>query len=351
MTRQPVVGSIGVRAMLASFAALGLDAARIRRESGLDGVELEDPDLVLPAARLRAVWDAADRLWARPGLGLQAGQRAPMGACEVLDYLLLSSATLGDGLAQFAKYFAVAMRAATYEVVPRNADVLFALVWRVPPGGPLFQVRDFCLSAVAGRVAACGSCRPSRVELAGPALAPERDYVQVFGGDVALHASRDALAYRRDAWTARLSGSDEGLNRTLCRHAELLIERSRGAGADTLARKVRTEWLRGVRGGVPSIGEIASSLGMGPRTLQRQLGLEGTSYRALVEELRAGLAREYLGDRGLSIGEVAYLLGFSEPSAFTRAFRRWAGRSPQAFRAGGLPDLPLQDSTEDGSEG
>ena len=71
-----------------------------------------------------------------------------------------------------------------------------------------------------------------------------------------------------------------------------------------------------------------------PRTLQRRLREEGVGYAALVEEMRAKFAAEYLNDPSLSISEISYLLGFSEPSAFSRAFRRWTGKSPQTFRSG-----------------
>ncbi|HWO08502.1 MAG TPA: helix-turn-helix transcriptional regulator, partial [Polyangiaceae bacterium] len=77
---------------------------------------------------------------------------------------------------------------------------------------------------------------------------------------------------------------------------------------------------------------IARRLGLGERTLQRRLRDEGTSFAALLDEARAELARSYLGDSKLAIFEVAYLLGYSEPSAFNRAFRRWTGKSPREYR-------------------
>ncbi len=89
--------------------------------------------------------------------------------------------------------------------------------------------------------------------------------------------------------------------------------------------------------GLLPLDQVARNLGLGVRTLQRQLRSEGIGFAALVDEVRGTLAREYLQDRRLSVGEIAYLLGFSEPSAFSRAFRRWTGRSPQSLRAEGAP--------------
>jgi hypothetical protein len=142
----PVVGSIGLRVMLAAFGGLGLDAARIRSESSLDPCDLDDPDLLVPASRLYTMWEVAERRWARPALGLSAAAMVPVGAYEVLDYLILSSATIGDGLAQFAEYFGIATRTAAYEIHRRRRQVSFEMAWRIPPRGIMFQLRDHSLA-------------------------------------------------------------------------------------------------------------------------------------------------------------------------------------------------------------
>jgi AraC-like DNA-binding protein len=118
-------------------------------------------------------------------------------------------------------------------------------------------------------------------------------------------------------------------------HAELLLERLSGADDDVVER-VRGELLKAARVGMPGVADVARALGVGVRTLQRQLRAQGTNFGMLSDEVRVCLARQYLGDRVLTIAEIAYLLGFSEPSAFTRAFRRWTGTSPQRFRHAGV---------------
>jgi AraC-like DNA-binding protein len=87
-----------------------------------------------------------------------------------------------------------------------------------------------------------------------------------------------------------------------------------------------------VHGGDTRIESVSRELAMAPRTLQRKLDEEGLTYHALVEETRKAAAVRHLGDRRLSISEIAYLLGYSEPAAFHRAFKRWHGVSPQTFR-------------------
>jgi AraC-like DNA-binding protein len=320
--------------MLGGFARLGLDVERIRREAGVRESDLADPDGLLPSAALYAMWEVADRLWGRPGLGLSVAGRVPVGALEALDYLLSTGPTLGEGLTRLAEYFAVATRTARYEIHPRGGLVAYQIVWRIPPRGVMFQVRDYSLSAIAARAREASGRRPARVELAGPPLAKEAQYAAAFGAPVATRAGTNALLFAPDDWRAPLLRRDESLHRTLRRHADELLRRSEAAARETLAERVRAELLRATGVGLAPLGQIARGLGMGPRTLQRRLREEGEAFAALANGVRASLACEYLGDPGMSIGEVGYLLGFSEPSAFSRAFRHWTGKSPQAFRAG-----------------
>ncbi len=90
---------------------------------------------------------------------------------------------------------------------------------------------------------------------------------------------------------------------------------------------------RRLRGEVPPLALVASELAMSERSIQRGLREEETSYRQLVDEVRKDLALQHLARLGTSATDVAFLLGFSEPSAFTRAFRRWTGSSPTQFRS------------------
>ena len=321
-----------MRAILAAVAALGLDARRLEREAGLDPAAVADPDGRLPAEQFYRLFEMASRRWNSPGFGLVAGQAVPIGIYHVLDYLLLSASTLGEGLTDFSKYFAIATRTAAYEI-QREEDLFGCeMVWRIPPTGIMFDVRDWSLSAVLRRVREASGAVPARVEVAGPAMAPLADYERVFGAPTVLQGRWNVLWYTAQAWGAPMPRRDDWLRQTLRRHADLLLDRSLAASRESAGERVRREMLRRIRVGVPSVTDVARGLGVGARTLQRQLKQEGVGFATLADEVRQHLAREYLREGELTISEVAYLLGFSEPSAFTRAFRRWTGEGPQAFR-------------------
>lgn len=117
-------------------------------------------------------------------------------------------------------------------------------------------------------------------------------------------------------------------------HLESLLQ-SGDLAEMSLETQVVQEVAKLLSGGVPPLAEVATTLGMGTRTLQRRLSERGTSYQALVDEARRHLAQQLVGDRRYSLSEIAFLTGFSEQSAFTRAFKRWEGLSPRAFRQAG----------------
>lgn len=326
------VAATATRAMMAAFAALGLDAARIMAEAGVADGDLADPDGFVPAERFYRLWETAGREWGRPGLGLQVASRVPFGAYEVIDFLLRTSPTVGAAIAALAEYMAIATSTARYAIHEDDNRVACEMVWRIPPRGAMFQLRDYSLALVVGRVAHVSGRRPVEVEVTAPALAPARDYARAFGAPARLRASRNAAVYSRAAWEAPIPSREALLNQTLRRHARLLLDRRRAGDRDTIAGRVHARLLASSRVGLAPVGEVAAHLAMSARSLQRRLRDEGTSFEAIGRDVLASLAEAYLGDRGLSVSETAYLLGFSEPSAFSRAFRRWTGVTPRAFR-------------------
>ena len=332
VTRSDLLAATAVRVHLAAFERLGLTRAKIAAEAGLLDADILDPDALLPASRVFAVWESAEREWSRPALGLMAAGQVPFGACEVMDYLMASSATVADAVSQLGDYLALLTRATRFELHDRRDRPYCRMIWKIQPRDIMFHQRDFSLALAADRVFHLSGHRPVCVELLGPPLASARQYAGRFGTEVVLRAKRNALTYSRAAWTSALPARDQMLNRMLRRHAQLLLDRQPVSERATIAEQVRAALLRSSRVGIASIEDVARALATSPRTLQRRLRVEGVRFETISEDVRASLAQAYLGDPALSISEVAYLIGFSESSAFSRAFRRWTGRTPRVFR-------------------
>lgn len=150
-----------------------------------------------------------------------------------------------------------------------------------------------------------------------------------FGADI------DALGFSASQFDQANTVADAGMWRFFSEHLEQALARLEPD--DGIDRKVVLQIADTLSDGIPTIGAIASQLGMSARTLQRRLADRGRTFQVLVEEARRQLAEQLLASTRYSLAEVAFLTGFSEQSAFTRAFKRWAGETPRAYRLSRQP--------------
>jgi len=151
-----------------------------------------------------------------------------------------------------------------------------------------------------------------------------------FGCPVYFGTDRDALLVSYDTLNTPNQLGDKSISMFFDSHLE--AEVSKVKEEHTLEHQVRGEISRALSEGVPGISDVATSLGMSGRTLQRRLADHGYTFQVLVDESRRQLAERLLQQTDYSLAEVAFMTGYSEQSAFTRAFKRWAGQTPRSFR-------------------
>lgn len=151
-----------------------------------------------------------------------------------------------------------------------------------------------------------------------------------FGCPVHFESDRDALLVSSKTLQTPNKLGDESISRFFETHLETEI--SKLEDEISLDRQVRIQVSQSLSEGVPMLSDVAKRLGMSGRTLQRRLSERGYSYQTLVDESRRQLAKRLLRQTDFSLVEVAFMTGFSEQSAFTRAFKRWAGQTPRSFR-------------------
>ncbi|WP_242393268.1 AraC family transcriptional regulator [Anaeromyxobacter oryzisoli] len=330
---------VATRALVEACGRLGLDPDRLLARAGIERARLEDPDSRLEAGQADAVWREALLASGDPALALRAAEQTPFGAFRVLDYLGASGATVGEGLRRVAAYFPlVDPRAAL--AVEEEAGGAVSLVFRAVGGGALPpQAQEYTLAILASRVRQVTRApRPElgfRFTFSRPAHAAE--HARVLGVEPAYGAPVAALVLSRATWDAPTSGGDPRLLAALDEHARALL--GRASGGDGAARTRAAIWAE-LTGREPSLAAVARRLGTSPRTLQRRLEEEGTRFAAEVDRVRRERAESLLTAPDVAIAEVSWLVGFAEQSAFTRAFRRWTGTSPSAWRrehAGSVP--------------
>lgn len=291
---------------------------------------LNDPEARISVDAEQAVWAAALEATGDPTLPLRAAALVRGEDYRVLLWLGRHSPTVGEALSRVARWFSLVNRDVSLSVKPGATPALVFTVASLPAPLPRAAV-DYTLAVTTLRMreATSGALQLLRVDVPYPAPA-DRVAEGLFGCPVRHNSGRAALVCTPAGWQAPVPGADAALGRILEEHAALLVERI----------PANSDWLDDVEkaiaialpDGAPSVADAARGLGLGARTLQRRLGSRGLTYKEVLDGVRERLARMHLTDTSLSLAEVAFLLGFSDQSAFTRAFKRWTGRTPASVR-------------------
>lgn len=324
----PGTSAMSLAQMLQGMAAIGLDTDRIRAAAGVPRVETDGVGESVAIDVVVAVWRAAAQEFGRPTIGLHVGANVLSGA--LLDYLAATSSTMREALGHVVRYFALATRHVSWALRPRDTEGLwlFEHTFNRSAGPMAPALREFSVGLANARVREWGGT-PREIWLPHAPLGPLDEYRRVLGCPVHFERGCTGLAFD-DATLDRPSRrSDAQLLRFLSSHADQVLAQ---LPSDTSLRgRVHRAVATRLRDGEPDIGAVARALALSERSLQRRLREEGTSFRDIVETVRRQQADVYLGDRELSVSDVAYLLGYSEPGAFIRAFKRWTGRTPRAI--------------------
>jgi len=310
----------------------GIECSEMLAAAGLDEEQLRDTDQKVSGA---ALWRLSNFLAVRledPDLGIAVGSTARLGpGGGLIGYSVTHSRDLGQALRRLVRYSRIVAGASKLSLT----DCREGWRLRADEGSLLTALRPPLDDALAAVISACRQITgrdiaPVAVEFpyGRPAsLVAQRAH---FRARLVFDQRRAAIVFRRQDLELSLVAADEKLSTYLDRLADqelALLE-----VPDSLTERVRRVVWRDLADGSPSLEQVAADLGFGARTLQRRLREEETTFAAVVEEVRRRMAGGLLRSPELAIYEIAYMLGYSEPSTFYRAFRRWHGRSPEEVR-------------------
>lgn len=306
----------------------GLDLDAWLAAADLCRADLANVERRISVAQSEALAEAALDLTGDAALGLRVVERIGPGTADLFTYLAATSATGREAFERATRYASVS-----------GSDFRFALERE----GELLVCRTESATAPEGRVGIfAAEVSVGMLVKLGRIVAGDLPDTQVwFRHEAPDYADQYGRAFelpirfgqRCNALLGRHAGLDDPLPRadsTLCdlldRHAQALLDRV--PGSDSFSDRVRHRIANELASGDPTAEHVAEALGMSPRTLRRRLKDEGTSHQQILDDVRNELARSYLAEGRLGITEVAFLLGFSDASAFHKAFRRWTGRGP-----------------------
>ena len=316
---------------MSGLTALGYDPVPFLQTQGIDRETLRDPDASVPMSACVGLLDEGERATGDEHVGLHVAEQAELGSFDVHFYAMVSSPTLGAAFERVCRY---------QRLIHESSQVALAisgdravLSHRLAGGlAAPRQTAELLLAAWvrAGRVATQTMWSPAEVRFAHRAPGDIREQERFFAAPLRFATGENALVFPATLLDLPCRRPDSSLLSLLDRYA---ADRLGALPASTFAERARAALAEALQAGNPTAQALAARLNVSVRTLHRSLAAERTSYRQLLDQLRLDYAERHLADDRMSIAEVAFLLGFSELSAFHRAFKRWTGRTPAAFRA------------------
>jgi AraC-like DNA-binding protein len=313
--------------------AAGADFDGLLRRAGIEPALLSDPENRIPFHCYVQLLESAAVATGDDLLGLHVGAMQSIQVVGVLGYVLQSSPDVRTQMVHTTRYFALHQEGAA--ITLRNAGPVTEFVYTVfdPQVSLHRQDAESTLAlAVAQWRALTGQpgWSPLSVHFEHPAPVKKQELVRFFGCPVYFSDSFDGLRFPSTFLDTPIQSADAGLHAILMRYAEESL--SRHKDTTSLAGRTRRLITASLATGSATIDEVAERLAMTSRTLQRRLEDEGLQFSHLVDATRKELAAQYLRDPNLGLTDTAFLVGYSDLTAFHRAFRRWFKQTPLEFQ-------------------
>jgi AraC-like DNA-binding protein len=327
---EPTTLASWAAAIAAALRVRGCDAPALFAAAGLDYAATKTPGARFPVRDMTRLWQLAIDATGDPAFGLEVPRHVRPATMHVLGLSLRASPTLGDALLRMARYSRLVTDGADIQLEHEGERI--SIVYRAPQHDvPMADAAYEAFMATAVRLArtmAGNDAAPLACEFHHRAPADVAIYERSYGCPVRFARPRNRLVFARHLLQRPLPGADAQRAQRLDADAAAYLARF---DATPVSQKVR-EWLiRQLPAGEPKREAVAAALKLTPRTLLRRLADENAHYKALLNDTRRELAFAYLR-QNRSGAEITYLLGFTDPANFSRAFRRWTGRTPRQWR-------------------
>ena len=318
-----------VRMAYQGLVNMNVDADEVLRRCGLDPAQLYKPNLRTHFSAQPLFWQAAVELSGDPCIGLHLGENMPVYKGQILEYLLLSSTTFGDGLKRVLSYQRLISDAMHGQITESPAPYLTNYFsehrYLTPPRAEAMVVSLIrFLQSVSD-----DKFKPTKICFTHNAQTDISEYERVFQCPVVFNHSQFKLYFKPEILSYRSPYAEPELlsmhMQNADQHMELLEKRD-------LILEVRNQVGALLESGDISLETISQQLSISPRQLRHQLNLAGTSLQRIINHYRQSLSKQLLSQTDETIAEIVYLTGFSEPSTFYRAFKRWEGMTPIEYR-------------------
>ena len=329
----PTVTGFAINCAIAALRKHNIDPQQLLRRAGLSEHCFDDPQVRVAALGQARFLEYSAEALGDTAFGLHLAEEGNPRDAGLLFYVGSAARNLGEAMALLARYFRIADESVRMKLA-RQADgfkveITFAGLSR----HLLRQQTEFgvAMTVKAMRAASGYDVRPTRVKFAHIRTGDVQEFRRFFGCMVEFGAPSDQLEFSSETFALPLITGDPillGMLRSICEEAA----RTRKTAEGSLRASVENEVQRLLPQGRANAETVAKALAVSARTLSRRLSEQGTTFAEVVDQLRRSLALQYLKDPGFASAQIAWLLGYKEPTSFNHAFRRWTGHSPSVAR-------------------
>jgi AraC-like DNA-binding protein len=330
----PTVSGFAVKRALAILRSRNIDVEPLLRRARLTEQALEaSSQRILAAAQSRFLELAAEAM-VDSAFGLKLADQTNPRDAGILFYVASGAKDLDEALSLFARYFKIVNEAVRLKLSRAEQDLSVEVEFVGVPRHVAQQNAEFGIAVIlkALREIAGKHVRPARVAFVHSRQTSLRLFERFFLCPVEFAASADLMAFPAEVLAAPLITSDAKLVEALRPFCDMAAE-ARNTAKGSLRSAVENEVQKRLPRGKAQASLVAKSLALSERTLSRRLANEGATYAQVVDELRRSLALQYLKDPGLTLSQIAWLLGYEGSTSFNHAFRRWTGSSPSEARS------------------
>ncbi|WP_417564921.1 AraC family transcriptional regulator [Marinobacter sp.] len=330
---EPLVAASSTLALVHYLERQGvLNLSRVEQLTGLAMTELTDPDRRVPADAHYRLWEHAEHVTGDPGVGLHAGQVVDPERMGLVGHVFFNCDTLGEAVTQYVRLHRL-INESVFLSFEQTGDQAI-LCWQ-PDLAEHYcrQDMDRTLAAAITRTRHFihPDIRAEWADIGHPAPAYADEYEKLLGGPVRFDCGITRLAFNSRHLGHPIPRRNPYIYSAMLKQVNSLLARLQTRRS--FGRKIRRLISKQMATEKIDADTLARQCHMSRQTLYRKLKKEGLSFHGLVEQVRQDKALRYVSTNYYALGEIAFLLGFSELSAFSRAFKRWTGTSPAEYRA------------------
>jgi AraC-like DNA-binding protein len=327
-----------IRDIIYAAAGQAADVEKLCKACGLSIASLRESEQRLEWEVAQHVWTAVVQHTADPLIGLHIGEHTHATIAGLLGHLMESSPDLKSAfqqLAEFQQYFTEMFR---YQLHLTGKECILQFSpfepWQTLYPDTARQAVD---QAMAGslhiaRLLSRKNLRLVRADFVHQQKEHTAEYRRIFGENICFGQKVNQLIFSLQDVNLPLPGYHPELQEMFRRLLQQQLDQLKAS--PQIAAQVKKILLEAYQEGLPSLAEAADKLSMSPRSLQRNLKAEGVSYQLLSDEIRFELACKLLNNRAFRLSDIAFRLGYAETSVFRKAFLKWSGVTPSAYRAG-----------------